>query len=36
MLQTNLKELFADATPEEIFHKLGVLSLFMHLFGPCC
>lgn len=36
LLWTNLEKLSPNASPEEIFHKLGVLSLFMNFLGPCC
>lgn len=36
LLWTNLEKLSLNASPEEIFHKLGVLGLFMNFLGPCC
>lgn len=35
-LQTDLEELSADTSPQEILDKLSVLSLLMNLLGPCC
>lgn len=34
ILQTDLEELLADAPPEEVLDKLGVLRLLVNLFGP--
>ena len=34
--ETDLEELFAYASPEEVFDKLGVLCLLVDLFGPRC
>lgn len=36
LLRANLEKLSLNAPPEEIFHKLGVLGLFVNFLGPCC
>lgn len=36
LIRANLEKLSLNAPPEEIFHKLGVLCLFMNFLGPCC
>lgn len=36
LLRAHLEKLSLNAPPEEIFHELGVLGLFVNFFGPSC